>query len=191
MRGDGFPAGSIASASWEFSRVEAGLLFDCFIRSAFPNHGNIEEATRMHRHAFIENFSKGARQAMETLLARGQRWKTSLVASSALFLEGSWVDAFLLQCFRERKRVLRLLSLGMDPKEAMKLSGTEKDKEYRNWILIREFGLSQLQADALLNQPEDDERGSKAVAAYKAFKALKLRERALAKSGHKCRLPLY
>jgi hypothetical protein len=156
LGGFGVQWGSIASAYKDFAQEEAGVLFDKFLATAAKDHDSevraIDDA-RTNRAAFVDNFTRGATQAMQSLLTRGQQWNKSLSDCD--------VGETLLREFRVRKRLLRQVSKGVDPKAA--LERANNDEEYRKWVLTSELGF---EGDA-------DELLKKGVSAYKQFKALR------------------
>src|SRR5262249_33291077 len=110
-----------------------------------------EELKLKNRDGFIFNFTQGTQEAMMALLQHGQHWKGVLKTGGA--------NQTLIDEFRFRKRLLRQVSMGVDPKDAGKRAG--KPEEYRKWALTSEFGLTEDEADKLL---------IKGIDAYKQFK---------------------
>jgi hypothetical protein len=152
LAGTGIQTGSFASATPELSLQEGEMLFKALLKTAEEDHRDDEAI--MQRIAnirateggtFAANFSKGATEAIQLLLTRGQHWKRQFAADGA--------NDELLQLFKIRKRVIRLVSVGKSPAQAKEIASN--DTEYRKWIVKGE--------DALLGE---------AVGEYNAMKAM-------------------
>ncbi|MCI0638515.1 MAG: hypothetical protein L0Y72_03010 [Gemmataceae bacterium] len=157
LGGIGVQWGSIASACDTFAKQEAKVLFDKFLDTAAKDHPgrkkDIEAIRKKHKESFIQNFADGARQAMQTLMMRGQGWKQTLTEAGA--------NEEMLRQFRVRKRLLRQFSNdeNTDPEEAEQLA--KSDDEYRKWVLTKEYKLNEEAAENLLK---------KGIEEYKKFK---------------------
>jgi hypothetical protein len=158
--GHGIQWGSVAPAYETYAMTEAGLLFDKFLSTALSDHPDrkdfVDKYVRPTRAAFVANVAKGAKAAMQQLLAHGQHWAQSFKTLGA--------EKKLLDQFRVRKRLLRLIAAGKDPAGSYKTA--QNPDEYRKWFLTEELKLSPGEADKLL---------LKGVEEYKKLKKQHLR----------------
>lgn len=158
LGGMGVQWGSLAAGNVELAKHEAGLLFDLFLSTAKNDHPDAEpqiEQARSGRLTFQTNVARGAQEAMQALLARGQGWKDKLRK------DGATEDT--IRSFRIRKRLLRLMAEGEGTEEATQeaIKDARDDQAYRKWVLVNEYHMASDAADALLLQ---------SLAAYKDFK---------------------
>ena len=79
---------------------------------------------------FVATVLDSAEQAMKILFERGQGWKKQIQKARG--------DA---EAFRIRKRYMRMVRSGMDIRQARPMA--EDKAKYRQWVLVKEFGLSE------------------------------------------------
>ncbi len=147
----GVQFGSVAAANPKLFKEEAGLIFDRIIQEINSRYKNndaiLQEALKLQaeRQTFAENAASGAEEAMRRLLKRGQGWKAQLAGGGAQDEEQAQ--------FRERKRYLRLIAGNQDPEKGRSIAN---DKQaYRRWVLTQEIGLSDEEADQVLQQGDN------------------------------------
>jgi hypothetical protein len=122
---------------------EAGRVFDFLLETARFDHRDRQAAAQQyeyHRRKFARHVSAEAVNALRQLLAQGKGWQTEPVAPES---EDS------VAAFHRRRRTLRQVSRGVDPRVAAERARHGDD--YRKWVLSTNTGAqSANQAEALL-----------------------------------------
>ena len=144
----GFQVMSLASAHKKFAEMEAGALFDKFMASALSDHpeeqSNIDIA-RGRRSSFIDQVSRTATETIKQLLTRGQHWKEQFAVQG--------IGEQVLGKFSQRKKILRMLAAGIAPEIAVSNTGAPDGKGYRKFVLVSELGLTDIEAEQILQEP--------------------------------------
>ncbi len=123
VQGAGFQAGSVAVANPKLFQEEASLVIRRIVDEITARHGKDpavkERLKRFDRKipSIAKGMGKGAEQALDKLLERGQHWKSQKLPQLAPTVTESEKKQF-----KERKRYLRLLRAGVDPVEARRIA---------------------------------------------------------------------
>jgi len=126
----------IAGAYRKCANIEAGRIFDFLRESA-----GLDQQFDLQRRKFSQSVAAAAVETMQQLLSQGQGWRSELGPLRA--------TNEALETFRHRKRALRQVSRGVEPKLAFKRA--RNAMEYRKWVLSTNFGVkSANEAEALL-----------------------------------------
>lgn len=107
---------STGAANPALFATEVGLILDRILRELVTRHPGAADDVRdfqQERDRVIAGVVRGGTAAMQTLLARGQRWKQTVAQHGATEEEGKHLQ--------DRKRYLRLLESGLDPAAGRKL----------------------------------------------------------------------
>jgi hypothetical protein len=157
----GFQTMSLASAEKGLAKIEAGALFDKFMESALSDHPDEHshiDVAKGRKQAFIEQVSHTATETMKQLLKRGQHWKGQFTNQG--------IEEKVLGKFSRRKKILRMLAAGIAPDIAVSNTGDPAAEGYRKFVLVSELGLTDIEAEQILQKPIDEYK--KLMAEYRA-----------------------